>query len=67
MLVPRSSAPSSVSAALRFIVSEAVERDRDQLERKLADTNRRRFAALDGVDPEPQPPEPAGAPPSFDP
>jgi hypothetical protein len=55
-----------MEAELRSIVSEALERDRDQLERKLADTIRRRFDPLGGVDHEPQPPVPGSAPFSCD-
>jgi plasmid stability protein len=57
----------SMEAELRSLINEALERDRDRLEQKLAETIRRRLAPLGGTDPEPQPPEPAGAPPSCDP
>jgi plasmid stability protein len=57
----------SMEAELRSLVSEALERDRDQLERELAETLRRRPAPLGGADPEPQLPGPADAPPSCDP
>ncbi len=55
----------SMEAELRSILSEMLEVDRDR-ELNLAEAIRRRFAPLGGVELEPHPPAPVGAPPSFD-
>jgi plasmid stability protein len=57
----------SMEAEARSILSEAVAGDRDQPEPNLAETIRRRFAPLGGVDLELPPAEFVDAPPSFDP
>ena len=55
----------SMEAEARSILSAAVADDRDQPEPNLAEAIRRRFAPLGGVEIEPHPPVPVGAPPRF--
>jgi plasmid stability protein len=55
----------SMEAELRAIVTEALEQDEERGASNLAETIRRRFAPLGGVELEPHPPVPVGKPPGF--
>ena len=55
----------SMEAELRDLLSAALSGDNSR-EINLADAIRRRFAPLGGVELEPNPPQPAGEPPSFE-
>ena len=56
----------SMEAELRSILSDALSQD-EAPEPNLAEAIRRRFAPLGGVELEPHPAVPVGAPPRFDP
>jgi plasmid stability protein len=56
----------SMEAELRAILADALETDQLH-ESNLAESIRRRFAVLGGVDLPDHPPVPAGEPPAFDP
>jgi len=56
----------SMEAELRSILNDALEADRAR-EPNLAESIRRRFAHLGGVDLEQHPPVPVRDPPTFDP
>ena len=55
----------SMEAELRQILSDTLVSESGR-EPNLAEAIRRRFAPLGGVDLEPHPPVPVGAPPEFD-
>jgi plasmid stability protein len=55
----------SMEAELRQILSDTLAPDSGR-EPNLAEAIRRRFAPLEGVDLDPHPPVPVGAPPEFD-